>query len=156
MALADDLVGRERIMPARRRRPLRGGKVPTEHAQAQRQRRNAQGHAHEMLHRSLRPQARLTGCSHRRPIVVPQSTRIIKMSPRTMTAPRQQRKMLKALVLVLGLAAVAAFGAQAVWAAGEQVEVNPHTGLALSGFDPVAYFADHQPRVGKPAWELSA
>jgi YHS domain-containing protein len=63
--------------------------------------------------------------------------------------------MLKALVL-MGLAAVAAFGAQAVWASGEQVEVNPHTGLALSGFDPVAYFTDHQPRVGKPAWELSA
>lgn len=33
--------------------------------------------------------------------------------------------------------------------------VNPHTGLAISGFDPVAYFVDRKPRAGKPDFELS-
>jgi len=73
-----------------------------------------------------------------------------------MTAPRQQRKTLKILVLALGLPLAVMFGPPPVWAAGERVEVNPHTGLALSGFDPVAYFTDHRPRIGKPALELSA
>jgi YHS domain-containing protein len=64
--------------------------------------------------------------------------------------------MLRTLLPMLGLAAFAVFGMLAAAAASAQVEINPHTGLALSGFDPVAYFTDHQPRVGKPAWELSA
>lgn len=33
--------------------------------------------------------------------------------------------------------------------------VNPETGLALSGYDPVAYFTRHMPTFGRPDLELS-
>jgi hypothetical protein len=33
--------------------------------------------------------------------------------------------------------------------------VNSHTGLAISGFDPVAYFTDGKPKLGRPDMELS-
>ena len=32
--------------------------------------------------------------------------------------------------------------------------VNPNTGLAISGFDPVAYFTDGKPKFGRPELEL--
>ena len=35
------------------------------------------------------------------------------------------------------------------------LEVNQHTGLALSGFDPVAYFTDKAPKAGRPDLELA-
>jgi hypothetical protein len=35
----------------------------------------------------------------------------------------------------------------------EQVVTDPHTGLALSGVDPVAYFTDAAPRYGRPDQE---
>jgi len=35
------------------------------------------------------------------------------------------------------------------------VVVNDHSGLAISGFDPVAYFAEKTPAVGRPELELS-
>jgi len=34
--------------------------------------------------------------------------------------------------------------------------VNPDTGLAISGFDPVAYFTDAKPELGRPDLELTA
>lgn len=37
---------------------------------------------------------------------------------------------------------------------GEPVVVNPASGLAISGFDPVAYFSDGQPALGRPELEL--
>lgn len=37
----------------------------------------------------------------------------------------------------------------------EQVVVDRHTGLALYGYDPVGYFTDAQPLVGRPEFELS-
>jgi len=37
----------------------------------------------------------------------------------------------------------------------EPVVVNAHTGLAISGFDPVAFFADKAPRFGRPDLELA-
>jgi len=37
----------------------------------------------------------------------------------------------------------------------ERVVVDRHTGLALYGFDPVAYFTDAEPLVGRPEFELS-
>jgi len=40
-------------------------------------------------------------------------------------------------------------------ATGEHIEVNPQTGLAISGFDPVAYFTEHKPRIGRPELELA-
>jgi hypothetical protein len=73
-----------------------------------------------------------------------------------MTAARQQRKptpfsLLLGLVLACGI-----FAPQDLKAAPEQrLVVNPDTGLAISGFDPVAYFVDRKPRSGKPDLELS-
>jgi hypothetical protein len=53
----------------------------------------------------------------------------------------------------LGAAAALAAGLglapQHVGAATEQVVTDWHTGLAISGFDPVAYFADATPTVGR-------
>lgn len=34
------------------------------------------------------------------------------------------------------------------------VLVDPASGLAIAGFDPVAYFVDRRPRLGKPRFEL--
>jgi hypothetical protein len=39
-------------------------------------------------------------------------------------------------------------------AAPEPLVVNPNTGLALSGFDPVAYFTDGKPQFGRPELEF--
>jgi hypothetical protein len=51
------------------------------------------------------------------------------------------------LLLLGGIVASAAAPAPAV-------EVNAYAGLAISGFDPVAYFADKSPKVGRPDLEL--
>jgi hypothetical protein len=37
----------------------------------------------------------------------------------------------------------------------ERVVVNRYSGLAIEGFDPVAYFANASPMVGKPDFEVS-
>ena len=47
----------------------------------------------------------------------------------------------------------AAIAAQA--ATTERVVVDRTTGLALGGFDPVAYFTDAAPMAGRPGFELS-
>jgi hypothetical protein len=39
-------------------------------------------------------------------------------------------------------------------AAGEQIVVDWHTGLAIGGFDPVAFFTDGKPLAGSPQIEL--
>jgi hypothetical protein len=44
---------------------------------------------------------------------------------------------------------------RATAATTERLVVDRHTGLALYGFDPVAYFTDAEPRVGRPEFELS-
>jgi hypothetical protein len=36
----------------------------------------------------------------------------------------------------------------------ELVVINPHTGLAIDGFDPVAYFVDAAPEVGRADFEF--
>jgi len=76
-----------------------------------------------------------------------------------MTAARQERKshrlaaiaaaILGATVVSAGLASTS-IGA----ATTEQVVVNLHTGLAIDGFDPVAYFVEATPRVGRADLEL--
>jgi hypothetical protein len=78
-----------------------------------------------------------------------------------MTAARQQRKSPLTLELAFGLAlgfavwgdifTVPATGA----AASDRIVVNAHTGLAISGFDPVAYFTEAKPKIGRPDIELS-
>jgi hypothetical protein len=71
-----------------------------------------------------------------------------------MTAARHQRKSQWAfLAVVLALAAV---GVERLAAATtERVVVDRRRGLAIAGFDPVAYFTDGTPTVGHPDIEYS-
>jgi hypothetical protein len=73
-----------------------------------------------------------------------------------MTSARQQRKARLARDLVLGMVlGLAAYGLGcAAGVAGGLIVVNPDTGLAISGFDPVAYFTDQKPAYGRPDLEL--
>lgn len=73
-----------------------------------------------------------------------------------MTVERPQRKIgglsTRArlwLRIVLAVAFVVPF--QAI--AAHYVVVDPHSGLAISGFDPVAYFTDARPRFGSEEYE---
>jgi hypothetical protein len=73
--------------------------------------------------------------------------------------PRKPRYLLDSLGLLIGLSIFLGFcagmSAPAVGgAADEPVVVNPNTGLAISGFDPVAYFTDGKPEFGRPDLEL--
>jgi hypothetical protein len=81
-----------------------------------------------------------------------------------MTAQRQERNgrrpgiafigLLASLVwLGLGAPGRPEFAARA--ATTERVIVNRFTGLAIEGYDPVAYFADARPLVGLPDFEAS-
>jgi hypothetical protein len=76
-----------------------------------------------------------------------------------MTAPRRRWKSTigpAALGLGLLLGMPACFEAGPAGAATtERLVVDRHTGLALYGFDPVAYFTDVKPMVGRPEFELS-
>src|ERR1700722_12906549 len=75
-----------------------------------------------------------------------------------MTAARQQRKSSRAfaLGLALGIAGLGAiFVSPATLAApSDRIVVDADSGLALSGFDPVAYFTDRKPKIGRPSLEL--
>jgi hypothetical protein len=53
----------------------------------------------------------------------------------------------------LGTLGVAEFAAQA--ATTERVVVNRFNGLAIEGYDPVAYFVDARPMLGLPDFEAS-
>jgi hypothetical protein len=61
------------------------------------------------------------------------------------------------MVLALGLAICGGIFAPVglLAATSERIVVNPLTGLAISGFDPVAYFTDGKPEFGRPDLELS-
>ena len=76
-----------------------------------------------------------------------------------MTAARHPWKpTAKLAALGLGLALGLAVGfdrGPAGAATTERVVVDRHTGLALYGYDPVAYFTDAEPLVGRPEFELS-
>jgi YHS domain-containing protein len=72
-----------------------------------------------------------------------------------MTAALRQRKALAAAALLAAaLAAGFAGRAMAQGAPDERTVTNPNSGLGLSGFDPVAYFTDSMPRMGKPQLEF--
>jgi hypothetical protein len=75
-----------------------------------------------------------------------------------MTAARQERKSRDSLAFAMAILAVvmlaAGFGLVAQLtpsraATTELVVVNRYTGLAIDGFDPVAYFVDAKPTVGR-------
>jgi len=70
-----------------------------------------------------------------------------------MTAARQPAKPAgRGLVIALVLAAVLG---PVIAAGADPLVVNADTGLALSGYDPVAYFASQRPEVGKPGLEAT-
>lgn len=81
-----------------------------------------------------------------------------------MTAARQERKsptllaqrfgtLCAAIVAALALASVhCAVPLRA--ATTERVVANRHTGLAIDGFDPVAYFTDRAPLLGRAGFEV--
>jgi hypothetical protein len=64
--------------------------------------------------------------------------------------------VLLAGVAGMGLAAQGCLSAAAMAATTEQVVVNRYTGLAIEGFDPVAYFTDARPERGLEDFEASA
>jgi hypothetical protein len=73
-----------------------------------------------------------------------------------MTPARQERKQRRGLVAAVGvLFVVLAGGAAAIRAATtERVVIDWHTGLAIGGYDPVAYFTDGEPMLGNADIEL--
>jgi hypothetical protein len=75
-----------------------------------------------------------------------------------MTAQRQERNRrpgLAFIALLAGIAALAGLEIAAEAATTERVVVDRHTGLALGGFDPVAYFTDARAMAGQPGFEVS-
>jgi hypothetical protein len=81
--------------------------------------------------------------------------RIIESSPRTMTAARQERKLPKRLLVAMALAA-GIFTLLVLRAATDNhLAVNGTTGLAISGFDPVAYFTEGKAIFDRPEIELN-
>jgi hypothetical protein len=71
-----------------------------------------------------------------------------------MTVGRQRRKARLAWGVLLGLLAWSGTCPPSARAANVPIVVNPNTGLAISGFDPVAYFTDGKPMFGLPDQEL--
>ena len=77
-----------------------------------------------------------------------------------MTAPRQERYGLRPGIALFALLAsfFAVLGLDsAAWAATtERVVVNRYSGLAIEGFDPVAYFTESMAAQGLPDFEARA
>lgn len=78
-----------------------------------------------------------------------------------MTAARQERKSCRFSAIWMTIGTICALlgglgaGLSATGTATtELVVVNRHTGLAIDGFDPVAYFVDAAPALGRPELEL--
>jgi hypothetical protein len=83
-------------------------------------------------------------------------SRIAYVSPRTMTAARHPGKSRPALWVLLGLVLSCGISTpRPALAVDEPTVANTHSGLAISGFDPVAYFTDGAPKLGRPDTELS-
>jgi hypothetical protein len=74
-----------------------------------------------------------------------------------MTAARQQRKRYRADVAAfLGLFVALLVAAPAAHAATtERIVVDWHTGLAIGGYDPVAFYTDGRPVPGSPDLEFA-
>ena len=75
-----------------------------------------------------------------------------------MTSERQERKPCRlsvGILAILGAAGVVLMVEPATRSqAAEPVVFNRYTGLAIDGFDPVAYFVDGRARPGRPDLEL--
>ena len=74
-----------------------------------------------------------------------------------MTAARQQRKphLLVGALLCIALGTGIYPPVEAPAATDNQLAVNKDTGLAISGFDPVAYFTEGKALFGRPEFELN-
>jgi hypothetical protein len=70
-----------------------------------------------------------------------------------MTSTRHGVKSARGALWAL-LLLIPAAGFSAVAATTEQIVIDPQTGLAINGYDPVAYFIDGAPKVGRPEFEL--
>jgi hypothetical protein len=74
----------------------------------------------------------------------------------TMTTARQQRKRYRTadagFACLLAILAAAAPASRA--ATTETLVVDRHTGLAIGGYDPVAFYTDGKPVAGSPDFEL--
>ena len=72
-------------------------------------------------------------------------------------ARRQQKVKLGGLVAAAAIAVLAAAGVRppAQAATNGHIVYDSLSGLALSGFDPVAYFTDRKPRLGKGIYEAT-
>lgn len=73
-----------------------------------------------------------------------------------MTAARRQRKRYRIPGAALGTLVLALFAGLPLTRAAktERIVVDRHTGLAIGGSDPVAFFTDGRPMAGKPEFEL--
>ena len=73
-----------------------------------------------------------------------------------MTTLRRQRRSLHAgfLCLVLSVPAAALLWQAGHAATTEQIVVDPNSGLAIYGYDPVAYFTDSAAKMGRSDLEL--
>ena len=69
-----------------------------------------------------------------------------------MTAPGRGGKLCRRVLAVGLLAAISLAG---MAPAAEQVVVDRHTGLAINGYDPVAYFIDGRAVAGKGEYEYA-
>jgi hypothetical protein len=74
-----------------------------------------------------------------------------------MTAARQQRKRRSAAIVGLAgsLCALAVVPLSLVASATERIVVDRHTGLAIAGYDPVAFYTDREPVLGDPDLEYA-
>lgn len=74
-----------------------------------------------------------------------------------MTTLRRQRRSFRAalLSLVLSVPPADLLWQQAQAATTEQIVVDPNSGLAIYGYDPVAYFTDSAAKMGRANLELT-
>jgi hypothetical protein len=72
-----------------------------------------------------------------------------------MTAARQERNRRRPATAFIALLSAAATALAAHAATTERLVADRYTGLAIGGFDPVAYFTDAQPLVGQPGFEAA-
>jgi hypothetical protein len=71
-----------------------------------------------------------------------------------MTTARQKRKQYCAWMLAAASLALAGAVPVAIAATTEMIVVDWHSGLAIDGYDPVAFFTDGKPLAGKADFEL--
>lgn len=70
-----------------------------------------------------------------------------------MTAPRPRRKVFPLLMRFAAAALLNGLPLSIGVIAAEYIVVNHHTGLAISGFDPVAYSTEDTPTLGRGEFE---